>query len=102
MKRVIVDELRMILKDSGALLLVVFAMLIYTIIYSVAYGKEVVREVSIAVVDEDHSSMSRTLVDGLRSGPDTFVAYEPTSVEEAKELFYRGKVFGIVVIPRGF
>ena len=102
MKRVIADELRMILKDSGVLLLVVFAMLIYTIIYSVAYGKEVVREVAIAVVDEDHSSLSRTLVDGLRSGPDTFVAYEPTSVEEAKELFYRGKVFGIVVIPRGF
>lgn len=73
MKRVIADELRMILKDSGVLLLVVFAMLIYTIIYSVAYGKEVVREVSIAVVDEDHSSMSRTLVDGLRSGPDTLV-----------------------------
>ena len=102
MKRVIADELRMILKDSGVLLLVVFAMLIYTIIYSVAYGKEVVREVAIAVVDEDHSSLSRTLVDGLRSGPDTFVAYEPTSVEEAKELFYRGKVFGIVVVPRGF
>ena len=102
MKRVIAEELRMILKDSGVLLLVVFAMMIYTIIYSVAYGKEVVREVAIAVVDEDHSSLSRTLVDGLRSGPDTFVAYEPTSVEEAKELFYRGKVFGIVVIPRGF
>lgn len=102
MKRVIADELRMILKDSGVLLLVVFAMLIYTIIYSVAYGKEVVREVAIAVVDEDHSSLSRTLVDGLRSGPDTFVAYEPTSVEEAKGLYYRGKVFGIVVVPRGF
>ena len=102
MKRVIAEELRMILKDSGVLLLVVFAMMIYTIIYSVAYGKEVVREVAIAVVDEDHSSLSRTLVDGLRSGPDTFVAYEPTSVEEAKELFYRGKVFGIMVIPRGF
>ncbi|MBR5853800.1 MAG: ABC transporter permease [Alistipes sp.] len=102
MRRVIENEVRLILGDGGVLLLVVFAMLIYTIIYSVAYGKEVVREVSIAVVDEDHSSMSRTLVDGLRSGPDTFVAYEPTSVEEAKELFYRGKVFGIVVIPRGF
>ena len=102
MRRVIENEVRLILGDGGVLLLVVFAMLIYTIIYSVAYGKEVVREVSIAVVDEDHSSMSRTLVDGLRSGPDTFVAYEPTSIDEAKGLFYQGEVYGIVVVPRGF
>ena len=102
MKRVIINEIKMIFGDSGVVLLILFAMLIYTIIYSVAYGKEVVREVAIAVVDEEHSSMSRAFVDGLRSGPDTFVAYEPNSIADAKELFYQRRVFGVVVVPRGF
>ena len=39
---IIKEELSDIVSDSGAMLLLLFAMLIYTIIYSVAYGREVV------------------------------------------------------------
>ena len=44
-------ELSAIFHDSGVLLLIVIALPLYTIIYSTAYGGEVVRDVSIAVVD---------------------------------------------------
>lgn len=96
------NEFRMIFSDGGVLLIIVFAMLIYTTIYSLAYGKEVVESVAIAVVDSDKTPSSRVLINGLSSGPNTAVCYEVASVDEARRLFYERKVYGIVVIPNGF
>lgn len=96
------NEFRMIFSDGGALLIIVFAMLIYTTIYSLAYGKEVVESVAIAVVDGDKTPSSRVLINGLSSGPSTAVCYEVESKDEAQRLFYERKVYGIVVIPNGF
>lgn len=102
MRRVFVEELRLILSDGGAMLIIIFAMLIYTTIYSFAYGAEVVECVDIAVVDEDNTPSSRELIQGLRSGPNTRVSYEPQSMAEAKELLYDRKVYGVVLVPHGF
>ena len=95
-------EFKAIFSDSGALLLLLFATMIYTVIYSVVYGSEVVRDVPIAVVDDDNTSMSRHLVSGVDGGPDTRVAYEVEGMARAKGLFYEGKVFGILYIPDGY
>ena len=72
---VVVDEFRMILTDGGAILILLFAMLIYTTIYSIAYGREVVESVDIAIVDEDNTPTSRQIIARLRSGPNTRLAY---------------------------
>ena len=98
----ITSELNAIFHDSGALLLIIIALPLYTIIYSIAYGSEVVREVAIGVVDDDKTSSSREFISGIISGPNTVVEYEPTSILEAQELYYQSKIFGIVYIPRGF
>ena len=71
---IIKDEFRTIFTDSGAMLLLCFAMMIYTIIYSTAYGNEVVRNVAIAIVDEDNTPSSRNLIKGLIGGPNTSVS----------------------------
>ena len=102
MFRLVKREFRLIFSDSGAMLLLLFAMLIYATIYSVAYGAEVVESVPIAIVDEDNTASSRDIVLGLREGDNTVVAYEAQSVAEAKELFYNRDVYGIVVVPDGF
>ena len=102
MRRVFIEELRSIFSDGGAMLIILFAMLIYTTIYSFAYGAEVVECIDIAVVDDDKSPTSRALIEGLRSGPNTRVEYEPQSVAEAKRLLYEREVYGIVVLPQGF
>lgn len=102
MFRLFKRELRLILTDSGAMLLLLFAMLIYATIYSIAYGAEVVEQVPIAVVDEDNTSASRAFVGGLRAGADTEVTYKIESMIESRQLFYNRDVYGIVVIPDGF
>lgn len=98
---VIGDEFKVVFADGGALLLLGFATMIYTIIYSTAYGAEVVRDIPIVVVDDDKSPTSRALISGLDDGPDTWVAYEVANMKEAQELFFRDEVFGIVNIPDG-
>lgn len=95
-------ELSAIFHDSGALLLLVIALPLYTIIYSTAYGSEVVRNVAIAVVDKDNTQSSRELINGIISGPNTAIHYEPQSILEAQELYFSDKIFGIVYIPHGF
>ena len=102
LKCAIIDELKSLFSDSGALLLLVFATMIYTAIYSIAYGSEVVRDVPIAVVDNDNTAMSRELIKGVEDGPDTQVAYETESLNRAKQLFYEGKIFGILHIPNNY
>ena len=100
--RVMSEEFRGVFSDGGALLLVGFATIIYTVIYSTAYGGEVVRDIPIAVVDEDHSSASRSLIQGLDDGPDTLVAYEAENMSVARDLFYNDEVFAIVNIPDNY
>ena len=102
MFRLVIREFRLIFSDSGAMLLLLFAMLIYATIYSIAYGAEVVESVPIAVVDEDNTTSSRDIVAGLREGENTVVAYEVQSVDEGRELFYNRDVYGIVIVPDGF
>lgn len=102
MFRLVVREFRLIFSDSGAMLLLLFAMLIYATIYSIAYGAEVVESVPIAVVDEDNTVSSRSVIAGFCEGENTIVAYEVQSVEEGQELFYNRDVYGIVVVPDGF
>ncbi len=99
---IIRNEFKLIFSDGGVLLILVFAMLIYTMIYSSAYGNEVVENVAIVVVDEDHSAESRSVINGLRAGQRTAVRYEVANMTEAKELFYTRGAHGIIFIPDGF
>ncbi len=96
------EELRTVFTDEGALLLLFFALLIYAAAYGVAYGAQVVRNVPIGVIDESRTAASRRLVSLFDAGPDTFVAYAPTDMEEARELLFRRKIYGIVYIPSDY
>lgn len=102
MWRYIKDEVNLIYRDKGMLLLVVIALPLYTLIYSLAYGSEVVRNVPIAIVDDDNSSESRSLIKTFATGPGTMVNYKASNMQEAQELFYSKKISGIVYIPHGF
>ena len=101
-KESIQAEFLAIFRDKGALLLIVIALPLYTTIYATAYGSEVVRDVTIAVVDNDKTSSSRELIDGIACGPNTLIRFEPQSIIEAQQLFYKGLIYGIVYIPNDF
>ena len=99
---VISNELHAIFTDAGVLLVVVLAIFIYTTIYSCAYGTQVLRNVPLGVVDMCQTPESRALVSAIDSGPNTVVAYEPTSMAEAEEMFFAREIYGVVYIPSDY
>ena len=84
------------------MLILVFALLIYATAYSLAYGAQVLRNVPIGVVDESRTPTSRSLIEAFNAGPNTYVAYEPTDMEQARRLFYDRKIYGVVYIPSNY
>lgn len=96
------EEYRHIFSDAGVLLVLVFAILIYATLYSLAYKNEVVRDIPIAVVDHSVSASSRQLTAALDAAPNIVVAYKPADMREAEALFYDRKVYGIVYIPADY
>ncbi|MDA3865932.1 MAG: ABC transporter permease [Salinivirgaceae bacterium] len=97
-----IDELRNIFKDGGVMLLLFGATLIYPLIYSLAYHPEVLRDAPIAVIDNNNSQISRELTRMIDASAEVNVDYKPTSLLEAKQLFYKGDIAGIVAIPENF
>lgn len=66
------------------------------------FGEGVMRELPIAVVDNDFSASSRALVRTIDSSPALHIAHHPTSSSEALAALRRGDIYGYVVLPRGF
>ena len=92
-------ELREIATDGGVLLIMVFAIFIYSSLYGAAYGSEVLCEVPIVVVDESQTPSSRRLTALLGDGSGARVAFGAESMDEARRLLYDRKAYGVVYIP---
>ncbi len=95
-------EMKSVLKDSGAILVFFIALIIYPLIYSLAYEKEVVRDIPIAIVDLSQSNLSQKYAQMIDESEELDIVYKPGSMEEAKSLFFSGDVKGIIVIDADF
>ena len=99
---IFVNELRMIVRDNGVMLIFCFAGLVYPLLYNWIYGYGVVDEMPVAVVDLSGGSYSRRYVRELDATRECAVAFACGSLEEAKRLREEQKVHGIVCIPADF
>ena len=93
---IIKDEWRSVWHDGGVMLIVVFALFIYGISYSLGYGGEVLNEVPIAVVGGDDNAVNQRIVSMLNASPKVRVAYRVGDMEEAKQLLAERKIWGVV------
>lgn len=96
------NEFRAIFGDAGVILILILAPLIYSTIYSLTYGTQVLRNIPIGIIDDDKTPSSRELINVLDAGANAVVAYEPTDMEDAKKLFFDREIYGIVYIPKGY
>jgi ABC-2 type transport system permease protein len=95
-------EFRNIVRDKAVLLIFFGAVIAYPVLYSVAYSNEVVHDVPVAVVDQSNSPSSRQLVRMLDQTETVRIVEHLTGLEEAEAEFYRGKIHGIMLIPKDF
>ena len=95
-------ELKECFRDSGAVVMFIVGMIAYPVAYSIGYLKEVVRDIPVAVVDLDHSSLSRQLSRMTDATEQLTVLYKPASMKDAETLFYNGDVAGVILIASNF
>lgn len=96
------EEFKRIFHDPGAMLILIGAMIIYPIVYSIAYKNNVLRNIPIAMVDLDHTNLSRKTTNMLNASQQMDITQNPGSLEEAQQLFWDGAVNGIIIIPNGY
>ncbi len=97
-----VDELKTILRDKGAILILLVAVFAYPLAYSIAYMNNVVRDIPVTIVDLDNTSTSRQMIRMLGATKEISVAQKAGSLHEARQLFWDEKSKGIILIPEGF
>ncbi len=96
------NEVRLAVKDSGVILFLFGAMLIYSTVYSLVYRNEIFREIPIAVVNESKGEEASRFIRELRSAANVDVAYITSSISEAKDLLYNNNIYGVVYLPHDF
>jgi len=101
MTAVLARELRRIAaRPREPLLLLVLPALALVLTYAI-FSAGLPRELPVAVVDQDHSRLSRQLVRMIDATPTVRVAARPADPEEAKDLVLQGRVYAWVQVPAG-
>lgn len=99
---IFVNELRLIGRDNGVMLIFCFAGLVYPVLYNFIYHDGVVDDMPVAVVDDSRGSYSRRYVQKFDATRECAIAYDCVSMAEAEELMKEQKVHGILYFPSDF
>jgi ABC-2 type transport system permease protein len=96
------NELRTIFSDVGVMLIFIGAVVLYSFFYPLPYLPQVLRDVPVAVVDQDKSALSRKLIRMSDAHPFLSVTRQTENVSEAEAWVRSGRIGGLIVIPEGF
>ncbi len=100
--KTIKSELNAIKKDKAVLGTFVSVTVIILVVYTYIYSYEVVKEVPVAIVNQDGTKMSRDYIAMLDATEGTKTIVTFTDLQEAKNAYYSKKVMGIVIVPKDF
>ena len=95
-----VDTLKTIAADKGVLLLIAIAPLIYGFFYPWPYAEQAVTRVPVAVVDLDHSNLSRQITRFAQASSRIEVRRVIGDERQARQALWRGEIEGYAILPR--
>jgi len=96
------SELTLIFEDKSILLTCLIAPFLYAFLIGSSYTEKEVSEIPVAVVDFDHSNLSRKVSQLINTSEKVLVEGHYSSLEDAMFLFNNLEVQGIVIIPKDF
>lgn len=70
--------------------------------FALFFSRGVARNIPIAVVDNDHTALSRKLIDMIDAAPTPDVAYSLQSMAEGERSMREGAIMAVVLIPADF
>ena len=89
-----------VLRDKGVLPIMLLAPIIYGFFYPWPYGTQAVTRVPVAVVDQDHSGLSRQIARFAMASPRLDVRMVTSDVHEAQQALWRGEIEGYALLPQ--
>jgi ABC-2 type transport system permease protein len=96
-----VGEIRRIFTDRGVMSLMILAPILFGFFFSFPYLGQTLRELPLAVVDQDRTELSRQIVMTLDADDGLSVTERPETLAEAQAALRDRKIFGVVEIPAG-
>ncbi len=75
--------------------------ILYTILIGV-FSNPVIRDIPIAVIDEDNSALSLELIGIIQASPYVNIIEKLPSMDKAEKLLRGGNIYGVVLIPNDF
>lgn len=94
------DTLRRIFRDKGVVLLVLISPLLYGFFYPWPYTNEVVQRAPVAIIDADHSDLSRLLLRYAQASPHLDVRVLDSEAQAQQALWHRD-IVGYALLPAG-
>lgn len=99
---VVKREINRLLRKPMILVIMIVFPLVFCFILGETFKEGSPKNLPIAVLNEDGSSLSRKIVRMIDATPTCEVKYRVTSLEEGHQLIVGGQTYALVVIPRNF
>ncbi|MFK5878891.1 MAG: ABC transporter permease [Flavobacteriaceae bacterium] len=96
------SELSLIFEDKSILLTCLVAPILYAFFIGSIYTEKEVSEIPIAIVDFDHSNLSRKVSQLINTSEKVMVEGHYSTLEDAMFHFNNLEVQGIVILPKNF
>ena len=100
--KILKNEFVEIFKDPGSSLIMVGAIFLYSLFYTIPFANNALRNVPIRVVDNDNTSFSQKFIRDLNATEYIEVIETPKDIEDAKSEYYKNKIRAFVLIPKDF
>lgn len=95
-------EWKTIVKKPSIILWTLGVPLVIFILYAAIFGDGVLRELPVAILDQDKTSLSRELIRQANANSTLDFTKEVHNENEGLKLIQTSKVFGLVIIPSNF
>jgi ABC-2 type transport system permease protein len=100
--RIAKRELALLFNNKTTFIFAIVLPFVSILFFNTLLSSGVARDLPIAVVDLDRSSISRDVISKLDVTPELNVKFFPISEQKGQELVRLGKVYGVVTIPQNF
>lgn len=98
---IIRNEFNQIKKSRITVFLYSLFPLITFLCFSIVYQNEIIREIPVAILDNDKSDFSRTIIQYIESSPSMKIVGYVTTQENLQEEFLKGNIHGAFYFPSG-
>ncbi len=100
--RIAKREIALLFNSKSVFIFAIALPFVSILFFNTLLSKGVARNLPVAVVDLDHSAISRNVISQLSAAPEIEVGFFPLNQQKGEELVRLGKVYGLITIPQNF